>query len=80
VKSDSLPLRLRFPNRLASIDNAFVNRSTRLIGQLVVVIPTVALSAYLGHLGMRPIPRLVLSLGFGMALIGLVALWQRRKS
>jgi hypothetical protein len=53
--------------------------SRRIAGQLAVVIPTVALSAFLGHQGMAPGPRLFLSLGFGMVLITLVAMWQRRR-
>jgi hypothetical protein len=65
-------------NRVASIKTASVNRSTRVIGQLAVVIPTVALSAFLGAQGVPPRPRLFFSLGFGLVLIMVIALWQRR--
>lgn len=47
--------------------------------QLIVLIPTVAVSALLGHAGVAPLPRLAASLGFGMILITGVAYFRRRK-
>jgi len=52
--------------------------SHRLAGNLIVLLPTVALSAYLGHLHVAFVPRLVLSLGLGMILIAAVAYSRRR--
>jgi hypothetical protein len=57
-----------------------VKNSTPLAGQLFVLVPTLALSAYLGHLGIALGPRIFLSLGFGMVLITIYAVWRRRRS
>jgi hypothetical protein len=50
----------------------------RLLRQLLVLLPTVALSAWLGRQGLPPLPRLIGSLGFGMFLIMVVAYAHRR--
>jgi hypothetical protein len=50
----------------------------RLLGQMIVVIPTIAISAWLGRLGVSALPRLMGSLGFGMFLIMVVAYARRR--
>jgi hypothetical protein len=53
-------------------------KSSRLVGQLIVLIPVLALSAFLASQGVAPGPRLALCLGFGLLLIGIVSVWQRR--
>jgi len=50
----------------------------RLLGQLIVLVPTVAMSVWLGHQGVAPLPRLIGSLGCGMFLITVVAYARRR--
>jgi uncharacterized membrane protein YfcA len=56
-----------------------MDRKNRRVAQLLVLVPTVAMSAFLGSLGVGALPRLVGSLGFGMMLIAAVAMWQRNQ-
>jgi len=55
-------------------------KATPLVTQLLVLVPTLALSAFLGHRGMPLGTRIPLVLAFGMILIVAVAAWQRRQS
>jgi hypothetical protein len=55
-----------------------MTKTTRLLGQLIVIVPTVAMSAWLGHQGVPPLQRLIGSLGLGMFLIMVVAYARRR--
>ncbi len=54
-------------------------RPSRLFMQLSVLLPTLALSFGLMALGIPPIPRLLVALGFGMVMIVSLYLWQRRR-
>ena len=54
-------------------------KASTLVTQLLVLLPTLALSAFLGHRGVPLGNRIVLVLGFGMILIVAVAAWQRRQ-
>jgi hypothetical protein len=56
-----------------------MNLQHRLVGQLVVLIPTLATSAVLGYEHVALVPRLIASLGVGLLLIAVVA-YARRKS
>ncbi len=56
-----------------------MNLQNRLVGQLIVLIPTVATSALLGHERVAPLPRLVASLGVGLLLIAAVAHARRKR-
>ncbi len=56
-----------------------VARPSRLIGQLVVLIPTLALSFGLAALHVAVLPRIITAVGFGMILIVCVFIWQRRQ-
>ena len=56
-----------------------MNLQNRLVAQLVVLIPTLATSAFLAHENVAPVPRLIASLGVGLLLIAGVA-YARRKS
>ena len=47
--------------------------------QLMVLLPTLLVSAVLGEQGMPAIPRLFASLGFGLVLIAGVALWRKHR-
>ncbi|HEY3234805.1 MAG TPA: hypothetical protein VGJ84_08805 [Polyangiaceae bacterium] len=51
----------------------------RLVGQLVVLVPVLLFSAFLGSRGVPLVPRILSALGLGMFLIALVAIWQRRR-
>lgn len=57
-----------------------MSQMNRTLLQLIVLLPTLALSAVLGHTGVALVPRLVFSLGFGMMLIAAVAAWQRKRN
>ena len=50
-----------------------------LLAQLAVLVPTIALSAWLTHQGVPLGTRLGLCIGFGLMLIAVVAAWQRRR-
>ena len=45
--------------------------------QLMVLLPTLAVSALLGYAGLPPVPRLAASLGFGAVLIAGLAYLRR---
>jgi hypothetical protein len=57
-----------------------MNLQNRFVAQMIVVVPTVALSWLLGHLNVALVPRLGASLGLGMLLIGAVAYARRPRS
>lgn len=52
----------------------------RLATQLIVLLPTLGVTALLGQVGMAPVPRMLAGVGVGMVLIMFVAWWQRRRS
>lgn len=54
-------------------------RPTPTAAQMIVLLPTLALSALLGHFGVALMARIITSLGFGMMLIAVVSVWQRRQ-
>jgi hypothetical protein len=54
-------------------------KANSLATQLLVLVPTLALSAFLGQRGVPLGTRIGLVLGFGMILIAAVAAWQRRR-
>lgn len=54
-------------------------KASTLVTQLLVLLPTLALSAFLGHRGIPLGTRIPMVLGFGMILIVGVATWQRRQ-
>jgi hypothetical protein len=54
-------------------------RPTPTAAQMIVLLPTLALSALLGRFGVALMARIVTSLGFGMVLIWVVSVWQRRQ-
>jgi len=58
-----------------------MQRSSRpgLVAQMAVLVPTIALSAWLTHQGVPLGTRLGLCIGFGLMLIAVVAAWQRRR-
>ena len=56
-----------------------MNLQNRLVAQLVVLIPTLAASGFLGYERVAPIPRLVASLGVGMLMIAVVARARRSR-
>jgi hypothetical protein len=45
--------------------------------QLMVLLPTLAVSVLLGYAGLPPVPRLAASLGFGAVLIAGLAYFRR---
>jgi len=45
--------------------------------QLIVLLPTLAVSALLGYAGFSPVPRIAASLGFGAVLIAGLAYFRR---
>jgi hypothetical protein len=50
----------------------------RLAAQLIVLLPTLAVTGLLGQLRMAPVPRMLAGIGVGLVLITLVTWWQRR--
>jgi hypothetical protein len=54
-------------------------RTRRIVGQIAVLVPTLATSAFLGHLGVPVAPRIGVSLGVGLMAIAVVSAWQRRQ-
>ncbi len=56
-----------------------MNLQNRLVAQLVVLIPTLAVSALLGYERVALAPRLVASLGVGMFMIAVVARARRSR-
>jgi len=56
-----------------------MNLQNRLVAQLVVLLPTLATSAFLAYEHVSPGPRLIASLGVGLLLIAGVS-YARRKS
>ena len=62
----------------SNLRNAPRPRSNRALGQqLIVLLPTLAVSALLGHWGLALGPRILASLGFGAVLIAGVAYFRR---
>lgn len=60
-----------------SHDQIMPKNSNTLSLQLAVLLPTLAVSALLTHFGMALIPRMAASLGFGAALIAVLAYLRR---
>jgi hypothetical protein len=48
--------------------------------QLIVLLPTLGVTALLGQLRMAPVPRMLAGVGVGLVLIMFVAWWQRRRA
>jgi hypothetical protein len=54
-----------------------LRENSPLARQLIVLLPTLAVSALLGYVGLAPVPRLAASLGFGAVLIAFLAYLRR---